>query len=402
MRQFSYKAKDKAGGTVAGVVEGANEAIAARTLQEHGLLVVSLSEKKSLSLVNFKFKSEGASGRDVATFTRLLATMLKAGLPLVDALTDLTAQIKNAYFKDVIRSILHDVQGGGSLSGSMQRYPKVFSTLYVSLVKAGEASGKVDEGMERLADMLEADLEFKGKVKGALLYPAIVVVVMSGVGVFMVTTIIPKIADVYKEFGAELPLPTRILVGLADFLKHDTIIALGLIVLVYFGFKMMRKNPVTDYMINNALLHFPVMGELQVEVIFTIVNRTLGTLVASGVSILDALKIVVQTVGNNYIRMGLETAAKSVEKGLPLSIALSRNPDFPIIMSQLVGVGEETGTLDQSLQRVAAYYQESSERKIKNLTTALEPLMILLMGMMVGGLAVAVLLPMFNLVNVIH
>lgn len=404
MLQFNYKAKDKDGKTLTGVVESLNPASAAKTLQEHGLLVISVYEKRSLSLnslQSFLPGSKRVSGQEIATFTRLVSTMLKAGLPLIDALSNLVLQIRNTYFREVVRSILQDVQGGTSLSVAMKRYPNVFNNLYVSLVASGEASGKLDETMERLAEMLEADLDFKGKIKGAMIYPAIVVVAMSAVAVFMITTIIPKIAEVYEDFGAELPLPTRILIGISDVIRNYTIFVVIGLVLLYIGYRIFRKNPASDLLINNFFLAIPIIGQLNSEVELTIMTRTLGTLINSGVSILDALRIVSTAMDNNKYRLGLEIATQTVEKGLPFSSAIRRNPDFAPIVSQLCAIGEETGTLGGSLNRLAKYYQESSERKVKGLTTALEPLMILIMGGMVGALAVAVLLPMFNLVNVI-
>ncbi len=404
MHQYNYKARDNDGRTLTGVVESLSPAAAAKTLQEHGLLVVAIDERRSISTASLKSMLPGVSkvsGLEVATFTRLLATMLKAGLPLIDALSNLAAQTKNNYFRDIIKSILQDVQGGTSLSVSMKRTPDVFNNLYVSLVGAGEASGKVGETMERLSEMLEADLDFKGKIKGAMIYPIIVVVAMSGVGIFMVTSIIPKIADVYTEFGAELPLPTRILVGIADIFKNYSIIVVIVIVLIYLGIKTLRKNPTSDLLINNFLLSLPVIGELNSEVIMTVMTRTMGTLINSGVSILDSLKIVSEAMGNNKYKLDLQVATQYVEKGLPFSTALKRSSDFAPIVGQLCAIGEETGTLGDSLNRLSKYYQDSSERKVKGLTVALEPLMILLMGAMVAGLAVAVLLPMFNLVNVI-
>lgn len=404
MRQYNYKARDQQGKTLSGVVESDSSMAAAKTLQEHGLMVVSIGERHEMSMVSLKSLLPGVgkvSGQEIATFTRLLSTMLKAGLPLVDALANLVLQARNAYFKKVVRTLLQDVQGGSSLSGSMKRFPEVFNNLYVSLIKAGEASGKVDETMERVADMLDADLDFKGKVKGAMIYPAIVVVAMSAVAIFMITTIIPKIAEVYKDFGAELPLPTRILIGISDVIRNYTIFVVIFLVILYICFRILRKNPASDLIINNFFLKLPVMGQLNSEVIMTIMTRTLGVLINSGVSILESLKIVSAAMANDKYRMGLEEAAQVVEKGLPFSVAIRRNQDFAPIFSQLTSIGEETGSLGDSLLRLSKFYQDSSERKIKALTTSLEPIMIILMGAMVGGLAVAVLLPMFNLVNVI-
>ncbi|MCL4397477.1 type II secretion system F family protein [Patescibacteria group bacterium] len=402
MKQFTYRIRKPDGVIATGVIESVSPQTAARTLQERKYLVLNIAEKRSWD-INSILGSFGqkASSREIAQFTRLLATMLSTGLPLTDALSNLVSQAKNGYFREVLQTIMHDVQGGVALSEAMNRHPKVFNDLYVNLVKAGEASGKVDEALAKLADTLESNLDFQSKVKGAMIYPAVVTVAMTGIGFFMITNIIPQIANVYKEFGADLPLPTRILIGIANFITNYTIIVAAIIGLIYYTFRTLKKNPSSEYLINNFFFKIPIFGPLSWEVNLAVVCRTLGTLLASGVAILDALRIVSKTVGNNSLRSGLVEAAAMVEKGLPLSLALRRNENFPIMMSQLIAIGEETGTLDKSLERLSKFYQDSAEVKVKALTTLLEPIMILLMGGMVAGLALAVLLPMFNLVNVI-
>lgn len=400
MKQFEYKALNPEGSMTNGTIESVSSENAAHILQEKKFLVIDVREKRSFSFSNISF-GKGVSNREVATFTRLLSTMLSTGLPLVDAISNLLTQTRSVYFKEILKSILHDVQSGISLSESMARYPNVFNELYTNLVKAGEASGKIDDALGKLADTLESNLDFKAKVSGAMIYPAVVVGAMALIGVFMITTIIPKIADVYKEFGADLPLPTQILITISDVIKNYTIIVILFFILLGFTIKALKKNPVSDLVINNFMLKIPVFGLLSQEIILALIFQTLGTLLSSGVAILDALKIVTKTVSNNFFRTGLIEVTAYIEKGLPLSVAIKRNPDFPVMASQLLSVGEETGTVDQSLDRLAKFYQDSAERKVKNLTTLLEPVMILLMGGMVGGMAIAVLMPMFNLVNVI-
>lgn len=400
MKQFEYKALNPEGSMTNGTIESVSLENAAHILQEKKFLVIDVREKRSFSFSNISF-GKGVSNREVATFTRLLSTMLSTGLPLVDAISNLAAQTRSVYFKEILKSILHDIQSGISLSESMARYPNVFNELYTNLVKAGEASGKIDDALGKLADTLESNLDFKAKVTGAMIYPAVVVGAMALIGVFMITTIIPKIADVYKEFGADLPLPTQILITISDVIKNYTIIVILFFILLGFTIKALKKNPVSDLVINNFMLKIPVFGLLSQEIILALIFQTLGTLLSSGVAILDALKIVTKTVSNNFFKTGLIEVTAYIEKGLPLSVAIKRNPDFPVMASQLLSVGEETGTVDQSLDRLAKFYQDSAERKVKNLTTLLEPVMILLMGGMVGGMAIAVLMPMFNLVNVI-
>lgn len=404
MKRFVYKVKDQAGATSTGIIESVSDKAAARLLQEKGLLVVSLAEKrvwdwKSLTLGVF---GNSVSQREIATFTQFLATMLATGLPLADALDNLANQTGNNYFREVIRSIIHDVQAGVSLSDAMGRYPKLFDTLYINLIKAGEASGKMDEILAKLADTLEANLDFKSKVSGALIYPAVVTVAMIGVAILMLTTVIPRIATVYKDFGADLPLPTRILIGASGFISSYFLIFVALAILAVFGVRTLLKNSTSEFVINNLSFRIPILGPMNAEVTITIVARTLGMLLYSGVAILDSLRIMARAVANNYFRSGLLAAATLVEKGLPFSLAIRRDPNFPPIMAQLLAIGEETGTVDQSLMKLADYYQDITERKTKTLTTLLEPILLIVMGIMIGGLAIAILLPMFNLVNVIR
>lgn len=405
MKQYSYKVIDEGGKEHAGLVESVDEGKAARALQDRGWLVVNISEKREFGWGGFSsltgLKNQ-VSDQELATMTRLLSTMLSTGLPLTEALVDLAIQTKGTYFSEVIRSIESDVRSGMSMSTAMGRFPKVFSNLYVNLVKSGEASGKVSETLEKLAEMLETTMDFKNRVKGAMVYPSIVVTAMIGISVLMLTTVIPKISAVYKDYGATLPLPTRILMGLSDLVSNYFILIVLFGVAVYTFVSILRKNQTSDYLINNFMYGLPIFGQIQVNIMLTVMSQTLGTLLGSGVSIIDAISIVAKTMGNDYYRSGLEAAQKQVEKGLPFSLAIARDQTFPLMMSQLLAIGEETGTIDQSLLRLSSYYRELAERQTKTLTTALEPAMILVMGVMVGGLAVAALLPMFNLGNVIR
>lgn len=400
MKEFSYRGLTKEGEKVTGLIESSTTETAVRVLQERKLLVLEIKEKRNFSFSKINFGKK-VSEREIATFTRLLATMLGTGLPLTDAISNLINQNKSGYFREVLQSILHEIQSGVSLSVSMSHYPEVFNELYINLLKAGEVSGKVDDTLSKLADTLEANLEFKSKVTAALIYPFMIVIVMIGIGIFMITTIIPKVAEVYKEYSADLPLPTRLLISLSDIISNYTIWVIIFLGLVALTIRTLRKNPTSELYINNLMFKIPIMGLLNKEVSLALICRTMGTLLASGVAILDALKIVSKTMANNFFRTGLLTAADFVEKGLPLSMAFKRNLDFPMMVSQLLAIGEETGTIDQSFARLADFYQTSAERKLKVLTTLLEPLMILLMGGMVALMAIAILMPMFNLVNVI-
>jgi type IV pilus assembly protein PilC len=399
MNTFNYRAKDKLGKVVLGQIEAVDDRQAAVMLRNRGLFVVDIKIRSGLLEAATAIRG-GVSEQELANFTRYLATMLSTGLPLTDALSNLQSQA-SAALGEIIASVTRDISGGLSMSEAMGRFPKTFNHLYVSLVKAGETSGTVDEALSRLADTLEKQIEFKGKIKGAMVYPIIVVAAMFGIGGVMMTVVIPKISEVYKDFGSDLPLPTKILIMISDFLVHYTwlagIIVAGIVALfIYY-----KRTPMGEYQISNLSYKLPIFGSLNKDVTFAVVCRTLGALVGSGIAILDALKIVANVAGNNIYRDGLTKAQSEVEKGFPLSMSLKNNPNYPSLIAQMVGIGEETGTIDQSLFRLASFYESSAERKVKVLTTALEPLLILVMGVGVGGLAIAVLLPMFNLVNVI-
>lgn len=403
MQVFKYKAKDNRGKTVNGLVEAADSLAAAATLREHGLLIISIAAKGAdISVAGGLKRFSGVGGGERALFTRLLATMLTAGLPLTDALVNLQTQTGNAKLREVIKNMVRDIEGGISLSAAMSKNGEVFPEVYISLVKSGEASGKLDKSLERMADTLEKEQEFKGKVKGAMIYPIIVVLMMALISVTMMIVVIPKISDVYKQFGADLPLPTKILIGMSDFLSNY-LLFLGLgIVGLFFLFQYVRKtNKAFDYAFSNLAFKFPIFGKLNQEVTLGLMSRVLGALVESGISILDGMKIVAETMGNNQYRYSLGKASKDVEKGFSLSQSLRVHSIYPSIMFQMIAIGEETGTLDQSLNRLAWFFETNAERKVKALTTALEPVLILFMGMGVAGLAIAILLPMFNLVNVI-
>lgn len=402
MQVYNYKARDQQGKVKVGFVEAPDSRQAAAAIREHGLVVISITPKlESLSVDKMLGKLTGVSGGERVVFTRMLATMLTTGLPLSDALSNLRAQATSQRLKEVIDGIIRDVQGGSALSGAMARYPDAFNDLYVNLMKAGEASGRLDQTLIRLADTLEKQQEFNSKIKGALIYPVIIVFAMVGVSIIMIMIVIPKISVVYKEFGADLPLPTMILITVSNLIINFWWAGLLIIFGTLFALRAFKATPSGEYIINNLSFKLPVLGSLNREVSLATFSRTLGTLVGSGISILEALRIVGETIGNNVYRKSLEECARQVEKGFPLSFPLRASSLYPTIVSQLVAVGEETGSLDQSLDRLAVFFEGNAERKVKTLTTAIEPMMIIVMGVGVAGLAIAVLMPMFNMVNVI-
>ena len=397
---FSYKAKSHDGKYQTGVIESSSISKAAAAIREHGLFVITIVKKGEFSFRNLIPFLNRISDQDLANFTRHLSTMLETGLPLTDSLADLEAQ-PNELFADIISQIRKDVTGGTSLSRALEKHPQVFRPIYISMVKAGEVSGQVDKTLGRLADNLEKDIEFKGKVKGAMIYPAIVIVAMIGVGGLMMTFVVPTLSEVYKSFDSDLPLPTRILIIISDFTRNYFPLVLLGIVLGVIALRSFKQTKNGDYVLNNLSFKIPIFGELNKEVLFATLTRTMGTLIGSGIAILDAINISKDIIGNNQFRDTMDQAARQVEKGFPLSISMRNSALYPPIFAQMIAIGEETGTMDKSLERLAGFFERNAERKIKNLTTALEPFLVIVLGVAVGGLAIAVLMPMFNLVNVI-
>lgn len=403
MEVFEYLARDREGKKIKGKIEAPNEKRAAALLREKNLIIISLTPKKEDTGFFYQLKKlQKVGGKDKATFTRLLSTMLATGLTITDALQNLAYQTENPRFKEVISEMLRDIEGGASLSVALSRHKDIFDELYISLVKTGEAAGTLDKTLKRLAESLEKDREFKGKIQGALIYPVIVFVAMLGVATLMLVFVIPKISAVYEESGATLPFPTLLMISLSGFITSKWYFLLGGVVFLFLFIQSFKKTAQGEVVLGNLAFKIPIFGELNRQVALTSFVRTLGVLIGNGIAILDALRLTSKTVGENIYKLILEETAIQVEKGFPLSAVLKNREEFPPIVGQMVAVGEETGTLDEVLGRLSLYFEGEAETRIKNLTTALEPFIIVVMGVAVAGLAAAVLLPLFNLVNVIR
>lgn len=399
MKRFTYKAKDKSGELVKGEVEASSEQSAAKLLQQKGLVVIEIKPARSgIAGIVASFRNR-VGDDDVANFTRQLSTMVNAGLPIIDALAILRQQSQGA-MKKVISQILADVEGGESMSAALSRHPKVFSPTYIALIKSGEVGGVVDEVLARLADNLEKQQEFKGKVKGALIYPAIIIVGMFIVGLIMMIFVIPRLTTLYDEFDAELPTPTRILIGLSGLIVRFWPIVLLLIIGAIYGFSAYRRTENGRKKTDEFLFKIPIIGELQRQVILTEMTRTLSLMVGSGVSILESLTITAGVVGNVIISDALKDVADQVEKGFPIAYAFAKHPEaFPFILSQMVAVGEETGKMDEVLSKISHVFEVESDQKVKALTSAVEPLVMVLLGLGVGFLVIAIILPIYNLTS---
>jgi len=399
MKRFSYKAKDKFGKLVTGEVEASSPVHAARLVRRKGLIVISISSRVSSPITLIKRFRDRVSDTDIAAFTRQLSTMVNAGLPINEALLVLRSQ-SNPSMQKVVAQVLADIEAGESLSTALSRHPSVFNKTYVSLVKSGEVGGVMDEVLVRLADSLEKDMEFRGKVKGALVYPAIVVVGMIIVAFIMMIFVIPRLTSLYTEFNAEIPLATRILVSVSNFAIKFWPIFLFLVFLFLYFFRAYRNTKFGREKTDAFLLNLPIIGNLQQKVILTEFTRTLSLMVGAGVSILEALSVASEVVNNSVISSALKDTAKQIEKGFPVAYAFARHPNvFPFLLSQMIAVGEETGKMDEVLAKISHIYEVESNQMVKSLTATIEPVIMIILGLGVGFLVVAIILPIYNLTS---
>lgn len=399
MNRFNYKAKDKESRPVTGEVEAANVLEAARLVKSKGFYVISISPKIDSPFTLIRRLRERITTRDIATFTRQLSTMINAGLPITEALLILRSQSKGSMQK-VVAQLLADIEAGESFSNSLARHSKIFSQTYISLVKSGEVGGVMDTVLLRLADNMEKQEEFAGKVKGALIYPAIIVIGMVIVGLVMMIFVIPRLTSLYSEFNATLPLPTRILIGISAFVTNYWFIILILGIIGTYVFKLYRATKEGRRKIDELSFKVPVFGDLRRQVILTELTRTLSLMVGAGVPILEALNITAGVVNNTLVSDSLKDVAKQVEKGFPIAFAFGRHPEaFPFILSQMIAVGEETGKMDDVLTKISHIFEVESDEKVKGLTAAIEPIVMIILGLGVGFLVIAVILPIYNLTS---
>lgn len=396
MQQFEYRVKDQKGKTLKGIIEAANKKQAAALLRDQGYLIISLNPKTE-SFSFLKRITARITENDLVEFTRQLSTMINSGLPLVETLLILKNQTKNYQMAKVIDGLLGEVQGGASLAAAMENYPQVFPKVYISLIKAGELSGLLDNVSLRLAETLERQRDFASKTKGALVYPAIITIAMIGVMVIMMTVVFPKMTAMYKDFNVPLPGPTLFLMKISDLsIRFSPLILLFLIALAIF-YKFFSETEKGRYKIDQFIFKLPLYGSLKKQIALTEFARTLGLLIGTGIPIIEALNIVAETVGNAVYKKGIEEAALEVERGLSLAVPISHNPDFPPIVSQMIKVGEESGKMDEVLEKLSRYFESETEHLIKGLTTAIEPIIMIILGLGVGFIIISVLLPIYNL-----
>jgi type IV pilus assembly protein PilC len=400
MPAFLYSARPAAGGDIqSGEIELRSKDDVLQYLHKQKLIPVSVREKpKQLTLQI----GTGIGTRDIVIFTRQFATMINAGLPLVQSLDILAEQTENESLRKVIQDVLYDVESGHTLADAMRKHPKVFTDLYVNMVAAGEAGGILDTILLRLATFLEKNDALIRKIKGAMIYPAVIFgVAISAVAILLIF-VIPTFQNMFDSAGIPLPLPTRVVIGMSQFLQgYWWAVAIGSVALVV----MVRQAYQTDggrLGIDRGLLAFPVLGDLLRKAAVARFTRTLGTLVSSGVSILEGLEITAKTSGNRVIHDAVMGSRASIAGGETISGPLKESGVFPPMVVQMINVGEQTGGLDEMLTKIADFYDEEVDAAVEALLSALEPVMIVFLGVIVGGMIVAMYLPIFDMINAVQ
>jgi type IV pilus assembly protein PilC len=395
---FHYKVKTAKNETLKGKIEAGSLQQASAVLKEKGLFLISLEQAGHSDMDSLNAIFDRVKSTDVVNFTRQLATTITAGLTLTEAFGILQNQARPAMQK-VISALLRDVESGTSFAAALEKQNKAFSRVYVALVRSGESAGVLDQVLRRLADNLEKQQEFAAKTKGALVYPVIVLIAMAVVVFVMMTFVVPKLTAIYDDFGAELPAVTQALITVSDAMSRFWYVVIAVVGGGIYLLRSWRRTPIGEWQIDNMLLKVPVFGKLRSQVMMTEFARTSALLLGAGVSLLSALQIVGDSMENVIFRTALKNAAADVEKGVSFADAMQRQEVFPPLVGQMIAVGEETGKLDEVLMKLSGYYEAESEHAIKNLSTALEPLIMIVLGIGVAFLIIAIVLPIYNLTS---
>jgi type IV pilus assembly protein PilC len=398
MPDYKYQGTSRAGASVSGVMTAANKSELANLLKRQQITATKMTEKgKEFNMPTF---GGGVKAKELAIFTRQFSVMIDAGLPLVQCLEILASQQENKFFQKVLTNTRGQVEGGATLSAAMRSSPKVFDALYVNMVEAGETGGILDTILQRLSTYIEKNVKLQRAVKSALVYPVGVLTVAGGVITLLLWKVVPIFATLFAGLGVDLPLPTKIVIALSNFIGS----IFGLFILIgigagIFGLKVWYATPKGRFILDTIVLKLPVIGILMRKIAVARFTRTLGTLISSGVPILEGLDITAKTAGNAVVERALQQVRKSLEEGKSLTEPLRDAEVFPGMVTQMIAVGEQTGAMDAMLQKIADFYEEEVDAAVKDLLTALEPIMIVFLGVVVGGVVISMYLPLFSLIG---
>jgi type IV pilus assembly protein PilC len=398
MPVFTYRGTNKTGTTITGERTAGSKDELKATLRRENISVNKLSEKgKEFSIPTF---GGGVDSKELAVFTRQFSVMIDAGLPLVQCLEILSGQQENRMFQKILNGVRASVEGGATLSVSMKQYEKVFDPLYYNMVEAGETGGILDTILQRLSTYIEKNVKLKRAVKSAMIYPVAVMGIAAAVIILLLWKVVPIFVELFNGLGVDLPLPTRIVIGLSRFVGSiygllfvAAFVGAGIALKVWYGTTSGR------FAIDTIMLKIPILGIVLRKIAVARFTRTLGTLISSGVPILEGLDITARTSGNAVVERAISHTRKAVEAGRSLVDPLKETDVFPGMVTQMIGVGEQTGAMDAMLQKIADFYEDEVDAAVKDLLTALEPIMIVFLGIVVGGVVISMYLPLFSLIG---
>jgi len=402
MAEFAYDAINAQGLLTSGVISAPDVGSAREQLQARGLLPSSLAERAAAGEESFGSMFKKVKPKSLQVFARQLATMIEAGVSVVAALVTLEEQTDDKYLKEVVSEVRADVESGMIFSRALGRHPKVFSRLFCAMVAAGESSGTLDTVLDRVATQIEKETKLKRRVKGAMMYPAVVLTFATLVLIFMLMFIVPVFQKVFDELNGQLPTPTRIIIAMSHALRGYWFVIFPTIGLIVYMLRRLKRTPEGVRAWDRFKLRVPMkIGDVVQKVALARISRTLATLVAAGVDIITALDIAAGTAGNWVLETALQRTSARVHDGVPISIPLAEDDIFPPMVSQMVKIGEETGELDKMLSKIADFYEDEVDSSIASLTSIIEPLLMICVGAMVGTIVISMYLPMFKLLTLI-
>ncbi len=399
MIEFNYTAKNpKTGKNIKSKVLAENQHDAYKSIKNQGLVPIEIKPIGSGPFGFIDNLTKRISTKDKVLFSRQLSTLINAGLPIIQSLSSVSSQTKNKNLKIIIGQVITDVEGGSSFSGALSNYPKVFSPIYLNLVAAGETSGTIDKALERLADQQEKDAEIISKVRGALIYPALVMVVMVAVVIFMLVEVLPQVEVLYKSLpGASLPLVTRILLAVSALTIKYWWLVIVIIIILIFLFSKVSRSIGGRRLVDGLKIHAWPIKDLMMKLYMARFTRMASTLIASGVPLIQVLEITSKSVNNVIIEGSINKAITKVKGGKSLGLALKGDPNFLVLVPNMLSIGEESGSLDQMMERTAVYYEKEVDSEIKNVSSIIEPLMMIVLGVVALTIVAAILLPIYGL-----
>ncbi len=405
MAVFDYKVRDRSGKIITGTTEAASQREVANALRQKGYFVTEIKAPKTGLQADIKLPKWLDFGsiptvRDITIFSRQFATVINAGLPVVQSLAILQRQSEKQGLKDALKNVREDVETGLQLSDALAKHPRLFNKLYIYLVRAGEVSGNLDGILDRIAAYMEKQAALRGKIKTALTYPTVVLVIALAVTWFLLTGIVPQFASILDQLGGDMPVITRALIAISDFLRFQWYIMLGIIVLLVVGIMLFYRTPQGRRTIDNLMLRAPVLGTLVQKSAIASFSNTFGLLLRSGVNIMESIEITKGTAGNAIVEDILDETKENVQRGEQISTTLVKYPHvFPPMVSSMIAIGEETGAVDSMLQKVADFYEREVDEAVDSLTAALEPMLIVFLGVIVGFIVAGMFLPMFSIIG---